>query len=162
MSHDTHVVGNSTLARPGEKPSVKDRKSASRPTNVSLQLITRDLARCADYPSGSTRHGYSFVAPLTTDGHLDADAWPEERHRCYVRRFWGDETARVGHLVHERGGAGGATWCFEYSDIRGTETERGHHLQDHRFVLGEYVSVLQDDEEMKTFKVIDVRKACSR
>jgi hypothetical protein len=35
-------------------------------------------------------------------------------------------------------------------------------LQQHCFVPGEYVSILQDDEELKTFKVADVRKVCAR
>jgi hypothetical protein len=131
-------------------------------SDSGLRLITLDLARCADYPIGSVRHGYSFVAPLTADGHLDAGAWHEQRHRCYVRRFWAGEPDRIGRLVHRRGGSGGATWCFEYNDVIGTEAEAGHHLQQHCFVPGEYVSVLQDDEELKTFKVADVRKVCAR
>ncbi len=129
---------------------------------TGLNLITLHLARCADFPAGSDQHGYSFVAPLTADGHLDPGAWHEQRHRCYVRRFWAGEPDRVGHLAHRAGGAGGATWCFQYHDVIGTDAETGSHLQNHRFAPGEYVSILQDDDEMKTFKVTDVRKACFR
>jgi hypothetical protein len=126
-----------------------------------LQLITLHLARCADYPQGSDRCGYAFVAPLTPDGHLDTGTWLEQRKRCYTRRFWEGEPDRLGRLVHP-GGAGGATRCFEYTDVLGPEVDAGHHLQEHRFVPGEYLSILQDADELKTFKVADVRKACLR
>jgi hypothetical protein len=129
---------------------------------TALQLVTLHLARCADYPEGNGRCGYTFVAPLTLDGHLDVGTWHDRRERCYVRRFWQDEPDRVGHLVHRRGGTGGATWCFEYDDVLQIEAERGHHLQAYRFIPGEYISILQDEDELRTFKVADVRKACSR
>ena len=155
-----------TSELPSAGVTLKDEKPVEEAPNTlpdsGLRLITLDLARCADFPTGSVRHGYSFVAPLTADGHLDAGAWHEQRHRCYVRRFWAGEPDRIGHLVHRRGGSGGATWCFEYNDVIGTEAEAGHHLQQHCFVSGEYVSILQDDEELKTFKVADVRKVCAR
>ena len=32
--------------------------------------------------------------------------WRHPRDRCYVRRFWGEEHDRVGHLVHRRVGQG--------------------------------------------------------
>jgi hypothetical protein len=45
--------------------------------------------------------------------------------------------------------------------VLGSETEPGHHLQTHRFLPGDYVSIRQEDE-LKTFKVADVRRACAR
>ena len=35
----------------------------------TLQHITLHLARCAEFPQGSDRHGYSFRAPLDARGH---------------------------------------------------------------------------------------------
>jgi hypothetical protein len=37
--------------------------------------IRLELARNAEFPEGSARHGYEFIAPLTPDGHLDPDGW---------------------------------------------------------------------------------------
>lgn len=42
---------------------------------MALRQIRLELARNADYPEGSASHGYSVVAPLTDDGHLDPDGW---------------------------------------------------------------------------------------
>ena len=137
------------------------RTLVSRFDQRGLRLITLHVARCADYPEGSSRCGYAFVAPLDGNSRLDTDAWHEQRERCYALRFWEGEPDRVGHLVHRRGGSGGATWCFEYDDVLGSETEPGHHLQTHRFLPGDYVSIRQEDE-LKTFKVADVRRACAR
>jgi hypothetical protein len=126
------------------------------PSARRLYRVVLHLARCHDFPEGSALHGYAFEAPLGADGHLDPRAWSELRERCHVRRFWGDEPDRVGHLVHRRGGAGGATWCFAYSDARGQDIEEGHHLQEHQFVAGDYVSIRQDDGHQATFEIIEV------
>ena len=117
-----------------------------------LRTVRLYLARSPDFPSGSTEHGYRFTAPLDDDGHLDAGLWREERERCRVVRFWGDEEHDIGHLVHR--GANG--WGFHY-DLGGDEgDELGFKLGGHRFVLGEYVSIRDDDGELHTFQVAGV------
>jgi hypothetical protein len=35
---------------------------------MSLKLIRLELARTPDFPEGSRRHGYEFVAPLDSTG----------------------------------------------------------------------------------------------
>src|SRR6478672_5948594 len=134
-----------------------------QPRSAGHNASWRDALAWMSGPLAPSRVTDASTRPgsVTADGHLDAGAWHEQRHRCYVRRFWAGEPDRIGHLVHRRGGSGGATWCFEYNDVIGAEAEAGHHLQQHRFVPGEYVSILQDDEELKTFKVADVRKVCA-
>jgi hypothetical protein len=126
-----------------------------------LQRITLHLARTHDFPEGSASRGYEIVAPLDGEGHLDAHAWREARAHCHARRFWAGEPDRVGRLVHKAGGPGGATWAIDYDDdgsLAGNE-EEGYHLNTHRFVEGEYVSIRDRVGEPVPFKVVALRPA---
>ncbi len=117
-----------------------------------LRRIRLNLARTKDFPGGSARHGYEFVAPLDADGHIDAAAWKTHRDQCRVRRFWGDEEDDIGHLVHRPGGS----WAFHY-DIGGDEDdEPGYRFAQHAFKVGEYVSIKDEEGEMHTFQVVTV------
>src|SRR6478735_6589282 len=40
----------------------------------TFKRIRLDLARSSEFPTGSTRHGYEFVAPLDPSGHIDSRA----------------------------------------------------------------------------------------
>jgi hypothetical protein len=121
-------------------------------TTHILSKIRLNLARSHDYPNGSAHHGYEFIAPLTEDGHIDADKWKEHRDRCRVRRFWEGEDEDIGHLVHRPGGS----WAFTY-DIEGDEDdEAGYRFGLHAFVPGEYVSIRDEDGELHTFQVVTV------
>lgn len=116
-----------------------------------LKRIRLNLARTAQFPAGSDRHGYIFTAPLDSDGHLDAEGWKQYRDRCRVVRFWAGEEEDIGHLVHR-----GTAWGFHY-DVAGDEgDEFGYRLGSHSFKLGEYVSIRDEDEEMHTFQVASV------
>ena len=53
-----------------------------------FKRIRLNLARSKEYPSGSDRHGYEFVAPLDARGHIDPKLWQQYREQCGVRRFW--------------------------------------------------------------------------
>jgi hypothetical protein len=75
-----------------------------------LKRITLHLARSKEFPAGSARHGYEFVAPLDTRGHIDAELWHKYRNNCRVRRFWSDIDDESGRLVHKPGGAEHARW----------------------------------------------------
>jgi hypothetical protein len=121
-------------------------------TKQSLRRIRLNLARTKAFPDGSKRHGYEFVAPLAADGHIDAEIWKETRNLCRVRRFWGDEAHDIGHLVRRPGGS----WAFRY-DIAGDEDdEAGYRFGEHPFVVGEYVSIRDDDGDLNTFQVAAV------
>jgi hypothetical protein len=115
-----------------------------------LRHIRLELARDHDFPDGSSERGYELVAPIDEEGHLAADAWKLIRDRCRVRRFWPQEADEVGHIVHKPGG----TWAFHY-DIHGdpSHDETGWHLNTHKFVPGEYVSIKEQDGVLRTFHV---------
>jgi len=121
-----------------------------------LNHIRLTLARGGDYPEGSDRHGYEIFAPLDGDGHLDAEAWKLCRDDCSVRRFWGEEADRHGYLVHEAGGFGGATWKIIYPGSDDSE-ETAYHLDDHRFVKDDYVSIKDSDGDMHVFKIAHIQ-----
>ena len=121
-------------------------------TDTRLRRVRLNLARSHEYPSGSSAHGYEFVAPLDEDGHIDADIWKKHRAECRVRRFWEGEPDDIGHLVHRPGGS----WAFHY-DIDGDEDdEAGYRFGAHSFNVGEYVSIKDEDGEMHTFQVVTV------
>lgn len=120
---------------------------------MALKKIRLELARTKEFPNGSRAHGYEIVAPLNGEGHLDADEWRHQREHCRVRRFWGPEDEELGHLVHRPGGS----WVFHY-DIDGdaSSDDAGYRFSAERFVPGEYVSIREQDDQMRTFRVITV------
>jgi hypothetical protein len=120
-----------------------------------LHRVTLHAARSKAFPEGSIRHGYSFVAPLTEDGKIDAEAWKAHRGECIVRRFWGDEPEMRGLLAHRPGGHKGSSWLFELGDEL-DEEEPGFRFADHAFRPGEYVSLREQDGELMTFRVVSV------
>jgi hypothetical protein len=122
-----------------------------------MQKIRLELARDPDFPDGSRYHGYEFVAPLDGEDRIDAQVWSKVRARCRVRRFWAGENDQIGHVVRKPGGS----WAFHY-DINGDEDDddAGYRLGDHRFRLGEYVSIREhDDDRLRTFRVVSVTEA---
>lgn len=44
-----------------------------------FKRIRLNLARSKEFPNGSERHGYEFVAPLDANGHIDSGLWKEHR-----------------------------------------------------------------------------------
>lgn len=81
-----------------------------------FKRIRLDLAGSKDFPTGSERHGYEFVAPLDAEGRIDAGLWRDHREHCGVRRFWEGEPDEVVRLVHKPGGKAGR-WVFDYDNL---------------------------------------------
>lgn len=121
---------------------------------MTMMRIRLELARHPDFPNGSRERGYEFVAPLDDSGHLQADEWRKNRDQCRARRFWPGTKDEIGHLIHRRGGS----WAFDYNPKTSDDDEPGFKFNDHRFVLGEYVSIREHDGEMRTFLVASVRE----
>ena len=122
---------------------------------MTLRSIRLELARAAEFPEGSAERGYEFVAPLTRDGHLDAQEWRGRRNDCAVHRFWVGEDDVYGRLVHHRG----HDWAFHYNGIGDEEEEPIFRFDRHRFVVGEYVSITEHDGVQRTFRVAEVLPA---
>jgi hypothetical protein len=119
---------------------------------MTLNKIRLELARDKEHPEGSNRHGYEFVGPLDADGHLDPVTWKKYRERCRVKRFWQHEPDELGHLVRKPGGQ----WAFHYGG-GDEEDEGGYRFGNHKFAVGEYVSIHEhDDDAMRTFRVVRV------
>ncbi len=57
-------------------------------------------------------------------------------------------------------GTSGASWAFHY-DIHGDEDddETGYRFGDHAFIAGEYVSIMEHDDVLRTFRVVSVQAA---
>jgi hypothetical protein len=125
----------------------------------TLMKITLNLARTKAFPEGSIRHGYEFVAPLDSFGHIDAKSWKHEKNACVVHRFWGGEPVRHGALVHRAGGDKGATWGFDYDRATHADDESGFKFGDHVIKPGEYVSIKDPDGDMETYKIVAVKPA---
>ncbi|MBB3770685.1 hypothetical protein FHS55_001280 [Angulomicrobium tetraedrale] len=123
---------------------------------TALQRIRLHLARSKEFPEGSARHGYEFVAPLDARGHIDLEGWKAARAACLVTRFWGNDAPESGHLVHRAGGARGATWIFDYEEGTSEDDEAGYRFADHAFAPGEYVSLREEDGALHTFVVFSV------
>lgn len=124
-----------------------------------LKRIRLILARSKEFPSGSTRHGYEFVAPLDANGSIDPDPWQKYRDRCGVRRFWEGNEDQIGRLVHKSGGKEKARWVFDYDMAQEDDDETGYRFGAHKFAPGEYISISGSDGEMHTFQVASVQSA---
>ena len=120
---------------------------------MTLCKIRLELARDHDFPAGSHERGYEFTAPLDKNGKINPESWRSLRDKCRVRRFWGYEDDEIGHLIRKPGGP----WAFHY-DIHGDEDddETGFRFGEETFVPGEYVSIREHDDEVRTFRVVTV------
>jgi hypothetical protein len=124
----------------------------------TLKRIRLNVARSKEFPSGSSRHGYEFVAPLDASGHIDPKLWQAQRDHCRVVRFWDGEEDRVGRLIHKPGGSEHARWVFDYDPKSTDDDEAGYRFGSHRFWPGEYVTI-SDQEGSHTFRVVSVESA---
>jgi hypothetical protein len=122
-----------------------------------LHRITLHLGRTPTQPEGNARDGYEITAPLDAEGRLLAAEWHAAREKCRVRRFEPNEPDRHGWLLHRAGGEGGANWGIDYDDASSEDDEVGYKLDRHRFQLGEYVSIRDQDGQFRPYKVVALR-----
>lgn len=120
---------------------------------MTLSRIVMRLARNpgTEFADGDDHRGYTVVAPLLDDGKLDVDAFPKVKADCSVRRFAPDEEAVTGRLSRR-----GQAWFFDYDVTDDADDEPVHRLGEHRFSIGEYVSVADEDGRMLAYKVTEV------
>ena len=122
---------------------------------MPLNRIVMRLARNpgTEFAGGDDHRGYTLTAPLTADARLDVDGYDADRAKCSVRRFAPDEDPVTGKL-----GRRGTQWFFDFED-EDVGTEPVYRLGDHRFAVGEYVSITDEDGRLLTYKVTEVDQA---
>ena len=122
---------------------------------MSLSRIVMRLARNpgTEFADGDDHRGYALVAPLTADGKLDEAAFRTARAACTVRRFAADEDPQTGRLARK-----GERWFFDYGET-GDADEPLYRLGEHRFKVGEYVSITDEEQRLLTYKVTEVQPA---
>jgi len=120
---------------------------------MSLSRIVMRLARNpgTEFAGGDDHRGYALTAPLTPDGLIDEGEYAKHKAKCVVRRFAPDEDAEEGRLMHKR-----QRWYFDYDAAIESDDEPVHRLGEHRFSVGEYVTVTDEDGRPLTYKVVDV------
>ncbi len=120
---------------------------------MTLSRIVMRLARNpgTEFAGGDDHRGYALTAPLTADGMIDEAAYAQAKAQCVVRRFTPDEDAADGRLARK-----GDRWFFDYDADDSADDEPVHRLGEHRFALGEYVSVTDEDGRLLTYKVMEV------
>ncbi len=125
-------------------------------SKIALSRVVMRLARNpgTEFADGDDHRGYALLAPLTPDGHLDAAAYAKVRGACVVRRFAPDEDAQEGRLARR-----GENWFFDYDETATADDEPLYRLGQHRFAVGEYVSVTDEDGRLLTYKVTEVQEA---
>jgi hypothetical protein len=118
-----------------------------------FRVIHLELAREPGHPEGSRHTGYDLVAPLDDKQHLSADLWRKHKDECRVHRFREGEADMVGRLARRPGGS----WYFDYDQDDSDDDEAAYRLGSERFVIGEYVSIADEEGHMHTYRVISVR-----
>jgi hypothetical protein len=122
---------------------------------MGLFRIVMRLARNpgTEFADGDDHRGYALVAPLTPEGKLDEAAFRAHKAEFAVRRFAPDEDPQEGKLARR-----GERWFFDYGDDAEAD-EPLYKIGEHRFSVGEYVSVTDDDGRLLTYKVTEVAPA---
>jgi hypothetical protein len=129
---------------------------ARSPQLGALKRIRLELARSKEFPAGSFRHGYEFIAPLDANRHIDLLQWRSMRDQCVVHRFWNGEDDQFGRLVYKPGSSEHAFWAFDYVADSSDDDEPGYRFGSHSFVPGEYVTIKGHDDEQHTFRIVSV------
>lgn len=123
---------------------------------MALSRIVMRLARNpgTEFAGGDDHRGYTLTAPLTDDGRLDEGTYAKARDACTVRRFAPDEDPQEGRLARK-----GPRWFFDYDAADSADDEPLYRLGEHRFAVGEYVTVTDEDGRPLTYKVVEVQPA---
>jgi hypothetical protein len=116
-----------------------------------IRQVRLELARCHEFPEGSSAHGYSLALPLTQDGYLDKDELHRHREPLHFSRFWGSDN-EGGVLRHGHRG-----WVLALGSGASEEDEVLFKGDRHRFAEGDYVSIAERDGETRTFRVAAVK-----
>lgn len=130
----------------GEIPSSNAAALVPTVKTIVLQLALNPGASSA--PTGRSQ-GYVITAPLTEAGYLET-LGPVSR-RWPVHRFGDAGDGDTGWLAHR-----GKAWFIDYDPDTETDDEPIFRLADHRFVIGEYVTITNEHGTALTYRVASV------
>ncbi|WP_395646935.1 hypothetical protein [Terricaulis sp.] len=119
----------------------------------NFHRIRLELAREPGHPEGDAHTGYVIVAPLDGDGRIDIDTARDFRDSCTVVRMRPGAEPERGILRRRPGGS----WALHYDLEAGEDDDPGYRLGEHRFVPGEYVTIIEDAGE-HTYRIITVQR----
>lgn len=123
-------------------------------TGTTISEIRLELARSPGFPQGDPNHAYRLHLPLDAEGRIDGAAFRDTPPAWRVRRSRPGEADAHGRILRGPGGR----FFFDYDDRSAHDDEAGFRFAEERFVVGEYVSIRDDDGEMRTFRVVSVRE----
>jgi hypothetical protein len=116
-----------------------------------MMKIRLELGRTNEFHNGNENHAYEFVAPITPEGHIDADAWQKERQNCVVHHIQDGNIVKSGLLTRT-----GQSWRFDYDKRTHADDEPFYKLDQHTMRPGLYVSIVEHDGIRKPFKIASV------
>lgn len=118
---------------------------------MNWKSIQLELARTKEFPEGSAARAYLLHLPLDDRGTIDEKALSAAPERALVRRSWPDEPDVSGYVVRTPRG-----WVLSYRPGE-EDDEPVFHLETHRIVPGEYITLTDPDGEHLPFRVVNLR-----
>ncbi|MEM8986214.1 MAG: hypothetical protein AAGC95_05770 [Pseudomonadota bacterium] len=122
---------------------------------MHLKYVHLTIARNPgeDIPEDEYDQRYLITAPLTPEGHIDETLWRDHKDKCEARHITAGRADRIGKLTR-RGGA----WRLHYPGDAPSDDEMLFHLDTHKFLPGEYVTVSEPDGDVFTYRIARVEK----
>jgi len=109
--------------------------------------IRLELARTREFPEGSASRAYLLRLPLGDDGLIDEAALRAAPARATVRRHWPNEADMSGYIIRTPRG-----WALSYR-LGEEDDEKIFHLETHRLMPGEYITLTEPDGRKLPFRV---------
>jgi hypothetical protein len=126
-------------------------KLSADASSSTIMTIVLQLARNPGVlaePAGRSR-GYVVTAPLDEAGYLEISG--STSRRWPVRRFGDPDDGQLGWLAHR-----GKSWFIDYDADAESDNEPIFRLADHRFIVGEYVTITGDEGKALTYRIVSV------
>jgi hypothetical protein len=123
---------------------------------VDLNRILLTLARSREFPDGSSRHGYDFIAPLDPEGHIDPMLWKKYRDTAGFGDFGRARTTKSVASCTSLAALNTHAWFSSTIPVGMTTMKLATSSVNMRFCLGDYVSISGKDGKLQTFRVTSV------
>lgn len=110
---------------------------------ANFRRVRLELAREPHSPEGDAHVAYVFTIPLAAEDRLDVETAQKHRDALTVVRMRRGEAPTQGRLHRRPGGS----WAIHYDQSAGQaeDDDPAYRLEQHRFSVGEYVTILEDD-----------------